>query len=131
MGKRYPLGDLEVTDCVTLHYPSCNRNLLYSRSFWIRKVSLLRPIGLLDTPSEGQITLQGQQTAGLPEHNQNNGAHIGFIFQSFNPSPFFRLENVELALSWPTGLASRTKRAGRTGSGSVGLEIFLLAAPDN
>src|SRR5882724_5900383 len=50
------------------------------------KSTLLSILGLLDSPSDGSYTLNGQAVANL-DHSQRSrirNKEIGFIFQSFN-----------------------------------------------
>src|SRR3982074_2511782 len=50
------------------------------------KSTLLSILGLLDSPSEGSYTLNGQPVANL-DHSQRariRNREVGFIFQSFN-----------------------------------------------
>jgi putative ABC transport system ATP-binding protein len=65
------------------------------------KSTLLAILGLLDTPSEGQYTLNGNQVANLSlsERARVRNREIGFIFQSFNLiGDLTVFENVELPL---------------------------------
>ena len=134
VGKRYPLGDLEVTALhdITLTIEQLEFTV-FSGPSGSGKSTLLNLVGLLDAPSEGQIILRGQNTVGLPEHRleQIRGAHIGFIFQSFNLIPVLSaFENVELALQL-ANVGSRQERRERTEQAlySVGLADFLDRRP--
>ena len=66
------------------------------------KSTLLHIIGLLDTPTEGRVFIDGVDTT---EMNSDEKAHerakkLGFVFQFFNLVPSLSaLENVELPLS--------------------------------
>ncbi|MCE9625590.1 MAG: ABC transporter ATP-binding protein [Deltaproteobacteria bacterium] len=65
------------------------------------KSTLLNLLGLLDTPSSGQILLQGKATQNLPykESAQMRSRFLGFIFQSFNLFPVLNaFENIEYPL---------------------------------
>jgi putative ABC transport system ATP-binding protein len=67
------------------------------------KSTLLAILGLLDTPSGGQYTLNGRAVAGLPpsERARVRNREIGFIFQSFNLiGDLTVFENVELPLTY-------------------------------
>ena len=134
VGKRYPLGDLEVTALRDITLSIAQQEFtVFSGPSGSGKSTLLNLIGLLDAPSEGQITLQGQHTAGLPEHKleQIRGAHIGFIFQSFNLIPVLSaFENVELALQL-ANLGSPQERKERAEQAliSVGLGDFFARRP--
>ena len=65
------------------------------------KSTLLSILGLLDTPTQGQYTLNGKSVAGLSlsERARIRNHEIGFIFQSFNLIGDLTVyENVELPL---------------------------------
>ena len=67
------------------------------------KSTLLLILGLLDTPSEGRYTLNGQTVDGLSlaQRARVRNREIGFIFQSFNLiGDLTVLENVELPLTY-------------------------------
>src|ERR1700751_536785 len=66
------------------------------------KSTLLSILGLLDTPSSGQYTLNGREVAGLnfAERSQIRNQEVGLIFQSFNLIGDLTVaENVELPLT--------------------------------
>ncbi len=66
------------------------------------KSTLLSILGLLDSPSEGAYTLNGQPVAMLSqaERARTRNREIGFIFQSFNlVGDLTVYENVELPLT--------------------------------
>ena len=61
------------------------------------KTTLLNLIGLLEQPTSGTISFQGQELAAFSERDLDNVRlkRIGFIFQTFNLMPTFTaLENV-------------------------------------
>ena len=65
------------------------------------KTTLLNIIGSLDTPSEGEAWILGQDIAQLnaKESARLRNESIGFIFQSYNLLPVYTVyENVEFAL---------------------------------
>ena len=65
------------------------------------KSTLLHLIGALDTPSKGNIYIDGQDVSRLSEDNlaQIRGKKIGFVFQQFNLLPnLTALENVMLPM---------------------------------
>lgn len=65
------------------------------------KSTLLNIIGLIDTPSEGEVFLFGQPVSCLSDRELTRLRHrsLGFIFQSFNLIPVLNVfENVELPL---------------------------------
>ncbi len=78
------------------------------------KSTLLSILGLLDTPSSGQYTLNGKPVANLDfaDRSRIRNQEIGFIFQSFNLiGDLTVFENVELPPDLSLGHAGlRTKR---------------------
>ena len=67
------------------------------------KSTLLSILGLLDTPTEGQYTLNGKEVANLNfgDRSRIRNQEIGFIFQSFNLIGDRSVyENVELPLTY-------------------------------
>ena len=78
------------------------------------KSTLLAILGLLDTPSDGQYTLNGNHVANLSlsERARVRNREIGFIFQSFNLIGDLSVyENVELPLTYMgMSRAERRKR---------------------
>ena len=79
------------------------------------KSTLLSILGLLDSPTDGQYTLNGQSVAKLSaaDRARVRNREIGFIFQSFNLiGDLTVFENVELPLTYRgTSAAERKKRA--------------------
>lgn len=77
------------------------------------KSTLLSILGLLDTPSGGQYTLNGQAVANLDfaQRARIRNREIGFIFQSFNLiGDLTVFENVELPLTY-RGMSTSDRRA--------------------
>jgi putative ABC transport system ATP-binding protein len=67
------------------------------------KSTLLSLLGLLDSPTDGSYTLNGQAVADLPlsERARIRNREVGFIFQSFNLiGDLTVFENVELPLTY-------------------------------
>src|ERR1700680_3297407 len=76
------------------------------------KSTLLSILGLLDSPTEGQFTLNGRPVAELAasERARVRNREIGFIFQSFNLiGDLTVFENVELPLTY-RGMKSAERR---------------------
>ncbi len=76
------------------------------------KSTLLSILGLLDTPTDGIYTLNGQPAQGLSlaERARIRNREIGFIFQSFNLIGDLTVqENVELPLTY-RGLDAAARR---------------------
>lgn len=79
------------------------------------KSTLMYIMGCLDTPTSGQIYLEGKSLLGLPENKlaQIRNQKIGFVFQMPNLLPrTTALNNVELPLIYAkTSLSERKKKA--------------------
>jgi putative ABC transport system ATP-binding protein len=77
------------------------------------KSTLLSLLGLLDSPTEGTYTLNGQPVANL-DHSQRariRNREVGFIFQSFNLiGDLTVFENVELPLTYRGMSAAERKQ---------------------
>jgi len=76
------------------------------------KSTLMNIIGCLDTPTEGQYIIDGQDTSRLSDNRlaEIRNQKIGFIFQSFHLLPqLTSLENVELPLVY-RGLSAKQRR---------------------
>jgi len=105
--KDYPLGkttvhavkgisfDIQKGDFVSIAGPSGSG-----------KSTILNMIGCIDTPSEGVVQINGQETHGLSDRDITTLRHesIGFIFQSFNLIPVLNVyENIEFPLLLGSG----------------------------
>src|SRR5271163_3361594 len=76
------------------------------------KSTLLAILGLLDSPTQGSYTLNGQAVASLKlsDRSRIRNREIGFIFQAFNLIGDLTVyENVELPLTYRGMLASEGK----------------------
>lgn len=65
------------------------------------KSTLMHMIGLLDTPTSGEVFLEGQKVTNMSEKTlaKLRNEHIGFVFQQFNLLPrLSAMENVELPM---------------------------------
>jgi putative ABC transport system ATP-binding protein len=77
------------------------------------KSTLLSILGLLDSPTDGSYTLQGEDVSNLTaaERAKIRNRQVGFIFQSFNLIGDLTVyENVELPLTYRGMKASERKR---------------------
>ena len=79
------------------------------------KSTLLNILGLLEAPSSGRLSIDGQDTAGMDDATRTTlrGRSIGFIFQFHHLLPgFSALENVMMPsiidLGWSTAQAQET-----------------------
>ncbi|MEW5816547.1 MAG: ABC transporter ATP-binding protein [Spirochaetota bacterium] len=65
------------------------------------KTTILNMIGCIDTPTSGNVEINGEATSGLSDRQITSLRHkvIGFIFQSFNLIPVLNVfENIEFPL---------------------------------
>src|SRR5919112_5552305 len=88
------------------------------------KSTLLSILGLLDTPSDGRYTLNGQLVTDLPlsQRARVRNREIGFIFQSFNLIGDLTVyENVELPLTYRGMKASERKERATAALEKVGM----------
>ncbi|HZX79707.1 MAG TPA: ABC transporter ATP-binding protein [Lysobacter sp.] len=89
------------------------------------KSTLLNLIGGLDTPSGGEIEVDGQRidTMGAGQLSQWRSDHVGFVFQFYNLMPTLNAQkNVELPL-----LLTRLNAAQRTRNAAIALQLVGLA----
>jgi putative ABC transport system ATP-binding protein len=97
------------------------------------KSTLLNVLGLLDRPTTGTYTLQGEDVSKLDDDAlaAKRQTHVGFIFQFFHLIPrLTALENVELPLVL-AGAAPRERRERATQVlESVGLGPRMTHRPD-
>lgn len=71
------------------------------------KSTMLNMTGLLDTPSEGIVRLEGVDVSALSEDEltEKRRSGIGFVFQDFHLLPMLTaVENVELPSMWDTSV---------------------------
>jgi putative ABC transport system ATP-binding protein len=88
------------------------------------KSTLLNLMGLLDVPSSGHITLDGQTIASYQDRHlaQLRNRSIGFIFQSFHLVPDLRvIDNVQIPLLYRRMSGSARRDAARRALERVGL----------
>ncbi len=85
--KSYTVGDQQIDALkgVNLKIESGEYTSLLGKS-GSGKSTLMHIIGLLDTPTQGQIILGGEDVSKLPENQlaRIRNQKIGFVFQSFN-----------------------------------------------
>jgi putative ABC transport system ATP-binding protein len=76
------------------------------------KSTLLNLVGLLDSPSEGTLLLDGEDVSRMGDGRRTRmrAEKIGFVFQTFNLLPALTaLENVEFAMRTVNGKNRRAK----------------------
>jgi putative ABC transport system ATP-binding protein len=89
------------------------------------KTTLLNLIGGLDSPSDGQIEIEGQRIEQMSggQLSQWRSNHVGFVFQFYNLMPTLTAQkNVELPL-----LLTRLNGAQRARNASIALQLVGLA----
>lgn len=97
------------------------------------KTSMLNLMGCLDTPSSGQILVQGKSVATLSESELDSlrSRTFGMIFQSFNLVPVLTAqENVALPLHLHRLSRTEIKNRSLEALQSVDLERFAGFKPD-
>lgn len=97
------------------------------------KSSLMNIIGLLDHPTSGSYTLDGQDTSHLGENSlaQIRNKKIGFVFQSFNLLPrTSSLDNVALPLIYSGVSLSERREMAKKALEQVNLADKLDSKPN-
>ncbi|MFH1001544.1 MAG: ABC transporter ATP-binding protein [Bacteroidota bacterium] len=133
MTKRFPVGNGEFTALK-------NIDLTIGEGEFVGlvgpsgsgKTTLLNIIGSLDTPSEGNATVIGQEVATLSHKNSAllRNLHLGFIFQTYNLLPVYTVyENVEFALLLQKLSSSQRKKAVYEALEWVGLTDKIKSKP--
>ncbi|SDJ29733.1 putative ABC transport system ATP-binding protein [Halovenus aranensis] len=113
--KEYELGGtVTALDGVSLELPAGSYTAVMGPS-GSGKSTLLNLVGALDTPTAGDVTVDGRAIADLSETERARlrGTQVGFIFQTFNLMTRLRaVENVTLPLVFAEhGCESRRERA--------------------
>jgi lipoprotein-releasing system ATP-binding protein len=93
------------------------------------KSTLLNMLGLLDTPSEGEVIVRGKQTGKLNKHERAGLRNdlLGFVFQFHYLLPEFSvLENVLM----PASIAGKTTAAQNARAGEL-LDLLGLKGLEN
>ncbi|MFS8096753.1 ABC transporter ATP-binding protein [Lentzea alba] len=88
------------------------------------KTTLLGLLGLLDTPTAGQVRVLGEPAAGLSDRQRTalRARLLGFVFQQFHLLPHLdALGNVEAALRYRGLRADQRRRLAMTALDRVGL----------
>src|SRR5215813_3234976 len=88
------------------------------------KTTLISILGLLLTPTAGEVWIEGRDVAGLGERELPalRARNFGFVFQGFNLFPALSaLENVEMAIAMKGGRAGQARVEARRLLERVGL----------
>lgn len=96
------------------------------------KSTLLNIIGLLDTPSKGEIALAGNEIRNMSDSKLAafRNQHLGFVFQSFHLIQSLNVQsNVELPLLYRKISASERSRLAKEVLEKVGLSHRLRHMP--
>ncbi len=98
VSKVFEGGSLSVISDLSVIFAS-GRSFSIMGQSGVGKSTLLQLLGLLDSPSTGEILFDDQKIHGIKERAAFRGQNIGFIFQSHNLLPeFSSLENVAMPL---------------------------------
>lgn len=134
--KSYNIGkpnEVEVLHGIDLHVDSHDFAALIGPS-GSGKSTLLNLIGLLDSPTSGELYLDGQPTRTMDDETRTamRGRHIGFIFQFHHLiGAFTALENVLMPMMVTHGKPDKnTVDAARALLADVGLDKFAERKPD-
>ncbi len=105
--------DIQVLKGISIEVPKGEFVILRGRS-GSGKTTLMNILGALDTPTSGQVFLDGQEIGALDEKKRGllRRTKIGFVFQSVALVPTMdAYENVEFALRLARYEGDRRKRA--------------------
>ncbi|MBN2101280.1 MAG: ABC transporter ATP-binding protein [Candidatus Aenigmarchaeota archaeon] len=113
VGRTYQLDEVEVTALrsITLKVKRGEFLSIVGKS-GSGKSTMVNQIGCIDTPTKGDIYLDGENIADMSESElaQVRGRKIGFIFQTFNLMPTLSVyENVSMPLVFQGVSLSETK----------------------
>ncbi|WP_435320103.1 ABC transporter ATP-binding protein [Haloarchaeobius sp. TZWSO28] len=99
--KTYQVGEpVHALDGVSLDIPRGSYTAVMGPS-GSGKSTLMNVIGCLDTPTEGQVFVNGEEVTAMGDRERTRirGEEVGFVFQTFNLMPrMTALENVALPL---------------------------------
>jgi len=110
VSKSYPNSESPVLKNVTLSVNAGDFIVIRGRS-GIGKSTLLRIMGLLDSPSSGKVAIEGRDRKAIKDHSEIRLRKLGFVFQQFNLIPSLsNLENVELPMEL-AGVGGSERRA--------------------
>jgi putative ABC transport system ATP-binding protein len=134
VSKHYSLGNIRVNALNDIDLKICRGDFL---AVWgpsgSGKSSLLNLIGMVDTPSKGEIHLAGERVDQLDDDSlaKKRNQFIGFIFQNFNLVPVLNaIENVMLPLQIRGTPVREARETARRHLTDVGLQDHFHKRPD-
>jgi len=132
--KEFPLGDVTVKALrgVSLEIEEGKFSVVTGPS-GSGKTTLLNLIGLLDSPTAGEILIDGKEVGHLPEKEKTlmRRHTLGFIFQHFNLIPVLDVyENIELGFFLRDLPAKEVEARILEVSEQVGLMEYIRHRPD-
>jgi putative ABC transport system ATP-binding protein len=135
LSKFYKLGEVTITALQNVNFTlNAGDFTAIVGSSGSGKSTLLNMIGLIDTPSEGEVVLEGLPTSKMKDLEKSalRNEKLGYIFQSFNLVPVLNVfENVELPLLVRKNLtATQRKMRVQTCLEHVGLLAFQFQKPE-
>ena len=110
--KSYFLGEQpkHAIDGITLDIPEGSYTAIMGPS-GSGKSTMMNLVGLLDTPTEGTVRLNGERVTEEAERSRVRRNEVGFVFQQFNLMPrLTAVENVALPLVFQ-GVSRSERRA--------------------
>lgn len=132
--KCYHLGEVEVHALRGVDLSICEGQMLSIMGpSGSGKSTLMHIIGLLDRPSAGQVTVEGEDVSAMAPNQLAavRNRRIGFVFQSFNLlSRTSALANVELPLIYAGISGTERSRRAREALERVGLADRLGHLPN-
>jgi putative ABC transport system ATP-binding protein len=132
--KCYHLGEIDVHALRGVDLTVCEGEFLSIMGpSGSGKSTLMHTIGMLDTPTSGQVVVEGKDVSNASPNRlaELRNKRIGFVFQTFNLLPrTTATANVELPLIYAgVGIGERTRRA-RSVLEAVGLGDRLTHLPN-
>jgi putative ABC transport system ATP-binding protein len=132
--RKFKMGNFDVTalNSVSFEIPKGSFTAIIGPS-GSGKSTLLNLLGLVDSPSSGEMYINGLQVHALSDYELTKlrAKHLGFIFQSFHLIPVMSvLDNVILQLSFCGVPKGNQKKMAIHALKQVGLEDKLYSYPN-
>jgi len=131
--KRYQIGEKPVIALKGIDFVIQPREFV---AIWgpsgSGKSTLCNLIGMLDSPTTGNVLIDGEEVNGLTDNARSElrNRNIGFVFQSFNLVPVLSaLENVMLPLQIAGAPAAEARERALQRLAEVGLEEHVAHRP--